>query len=130
MMSRMGNIGGGEIVFIAIFALLVFGPKRLPEIGRSVGKALAELRRATNELKDGFTAGFEDLNEPLILNGPIKPRRVTPEAPPPASPGVPLAGPATPITSSDTTPDTTPGTAPGTNAPDPGPSGEDGASTR
>lgn len=85
----MGNIGAGELFFIAIFALLVFGPKRLPEIGRSVGKALAEVRRATNELKDGFTSGFEefnfdeirqlkdltsfrDLKEPLILNGPIK----------------------------------------------------------
>jgi sec-independent protein translocase protein TatA len=124
MMSRMGNIGGGEIVFIAIFALLVFGPKRLPEIGRSVGKALAELRRATNELKDGFTAGFEDLNEPLILNGPIKARRA-PEAPA-APPGAPLAGPATSITASGTTS----GTTPGTSAPDPGPSGEDGASTR
>ena len=85
----MGNIGAGELIFIAIFALLVFGPKRLPEIGRSVGKALAEVRKATNELKEGFTSGFEDFNfdeirelrdltnfrdlkEPLILNGPIK----------------------------------------------------------
>jgi sec-independent protein translocase protein TatA len=82
MMSRMGNIGGGEIIFIAIFALLVFGPKRLPEIGRSVGKALGELRRATNDLKSGFTEGFEDLRDPLFLDGPVKPvKRVAPETP-------------------------------------------------
>jgi sec-independent protein translocase protein TatA len=122
MMSPMGNIGGGEIVFIAIFALLVFGPKRLPEIGRSVGKALGELRRATNELKEGFTAGFEDLNEPLILNGPIKARMVTPEAPPAAAPVVPPAEPATSLPAS--------GTTSGTNPPDPAPSGENGASSR
>ena len=88
MMSRMGNIGGGELIFIAIFALLVFGPKRLPEIGRSVGKALAEVRRATNELKDGFTSGFEDVKEPLFLSGPVKPKRVTPDVPPAAPPAV------------------------------------------
>ena len=106
MMSGMGNIGGGEIIFIAIFALLVFGPKRLPEIGRSVGKALGELRRATNELKEGFTAGFEDMNfdelkEPLFLTGPIKPRAIPdPNAPAPSDQAAGKAS-AEPVAASD-----------------------------
>lgn len=45
-----------EILFIAVLALLIFGPRRLPEIGRQIGKALAEFRRAKNE----FTAQIED----------------------------------------------------------------------
>ena len=46
-----GSLGFGELLMIFAVALLVFGPRKLPEIGRSVGKALGEFRRATNELK-------------------------------------------------------------------------------
>lgn len=46
-----GPLGLPEILFILILALLIFGPKRLPEIGRTVGKALTEFRRASEELK-------------------------------------------------------------------------------
>ena len=45
-----------EMVFLLVLALIVLGPRRLPEIGRQLGKALAELRRAKNE----FTAQIED----------------------------------------------------------------------
>jgi sec-independent protein translocase protein TatB len=45
-----------EMLFIAVLALLIFGPRRLPEIGRQLGKALAEFKRAKNE----FTAQIED----------------------------------------------------------------------
>ena len=47
----MGSLGFPEIAFIAILALLLFGPKKLPEIGRTLGRGLAEFRRATDELK-------------------------------------------------------------------------------
>jgi TatA/E family protein of Tat protein translocase len=47
----MGPIGIQELVLILVIALLVFGPKKLPELGRSIGKTLAEFRRASNELK-------------------------------------------------------------------------------
>jgi sec-independent protein translocase protein TatA len=49
-----GTLGTQELVFIFILALLLFGPKKLPEIGRTVGKALTEFRRASNELKSTF----------------------------------------------------------------------------
>jgi sec-independent protein translocase protein TatA len=50
----MGNIGPLELILILVVALLVFGPKRLPEVGRSVGKGLREFRRASTELRDEF----------------------------------------------------------------------------
>ena len=45
------NLGVSEMLFIFVLALLIFGPKKLPEIGRQIGKALAEFRRASNEFK-------------------------------------------------------------------------------
>ena len=46
-----GSIGGSEFLLIAVLALLLFGPRKLPQIGRSVGRALAEFRGATHEFK-------------------------------------------------------------------------------
>jgi TatA/E family protein of Tat protein translocase len=48
----MGNLGVPELLFIFVIALLVFGPKRLPELGRSLGKGLSEFKKATNGIKD------------------------------------------------------------------------------
>jgi sec-independent protein translocase protein TatA len=47
----MGSLGLPEIAFILVLALLIFGPKKLPEIGRTLGKGVSEFRRATDELK-------------------------------------------------------------------------------
>jgi sec-independent protein translocase protein TatA len=48
---EMWNIGFPELVVIFIVALLVFGPRKLPELGKTLGKGLAEFKRASNELK-------------------------------------------------------------------------------
>ena len=47
----MWNLGFPELVVIFVVALVVFGPRKLPDLGRSLGKGLAEFRRASNELK-------------------------------------------------------------------------------
>ena len=46
-----GPIGMPELILIFVVALLVFGPKKLPEIGKSLGKGLAEFKKASDELK-------------------------------------------------------------------------------
>ena len=56
-----GTLGTQELVFIFILALVLFGPKKLPEIGRTVGKALTEFRRASNELKATFDRELSSL---------------------------------------------------------------------
>jgi len=50
----MGNIGFPELIVIFVVALLVFGPKRLPELGRSLGRGLSEFRRASSELRSSI----------------------------------------------------------------------------
>ena len=50
----MGPLGWQETVFIFVLALLIFGPKKLPELGKNLAKGLAEYRRASNELKSTF----------------------------------------------------------------------------
>jgi sec-independent protein translocase protein TatA len=50
----MGTVGVQEMVVIFIVALVLFGPKKLPELGKTIGKALTEFRRASNDLKATF----------------------------------------------------------------------------
>jgi len=45
------GLGVPELIFIMVLALLIFGPKRLPEIGRTLGRGMAEFRKASNDLK-------------------------------------------------------------------------------
>jgi sec-independent protein translocase protein TatA len=49
-----GSIGGPELLLIFVVALLIFGPRKLPELGKSLGKGLAEFRRAANDLRDSL----------------------------------------------------------------------------
>ena len=46
-----GTLGGPEVILILVVALIVFGPRRLPEIGKSMGKMLAEFRKASTDFK-------------------------------------------------------------------------------
>ena len=57
----MGTLGIPETIFIFVLALLLFGPKKLPELGRTLGKALAEFRRAQSELKSTFDREMKNL---------------------------------------------------------------------
>jgi len=49
--DNMGPLGVPELIVILVVALIVFGPKKLPELGKSLGKGLAEFRKASNELR-------------------------------------------------------------------------------
>lgn len=51
-----GPLGFPELLFISLLALLIFGPKKLPELGRTLGKAMAEFRKATTDLKRTINA--------------------------------------------------------------------------
>src|ERR1039458_3379130 len=58
-----GTLGAQEMMFIFLLALLLFGPKKLPEIGRTIGKAITEFRRASNELKSTFENEMKTLEQ-------------------------------------------------------------------
>ena len=47
----LGSLGFPELIMIFAVALIFFGPRKLPDIGRSIGRALGEFRRASNDLK-------------------------------------------------------------------------------
>jgi sec-independent protein translocase protein TatA len=46
----MGSIGIQEMIIILVIALIIFGPKKLPELGKSLGKGIAEFKKASSEL--------------------------------------------------------------------------------
>lgn len=61
----MFSVSPAEMVTIAVVALLVFGPHRLPEIARKVGKLGRDVTRAANELKAGIEREYDEATEPL-----------------------------------------------------------------
>ena len=56
------NLGFPEMIFLFLMALLIFGPKKMPEIGRQIGRALAEFRRASNEFKSQIESEIQNLD--------------------------------------------------------------------
>jgi len=65
-----GNIGFPEILVILAIALLIFGPKKLPEIGKSIGRALREFRKTSDEIKEKIeeeiqAEEFRDIKEEI-----------------------------------------------------------------
>ncbi len=98
----MGSLGLPEIAFILVLALLIFGPKKLPEIGRTLGKGVSEFRRATDELKRSINTELaldETPTPPVLrtrrLEEPVEPVAVAAVAAP-AVPAVEAALPPPP----------------------------------
>jgi TatA/E family protein of Tat protein translocase len=59
----MFNIGLPEILIIGAIALIVFGPNKLPELAKALGRAMREFKKATDEVKESFEAETRDLEE-------------------------------------------------------------------
>lgn len=55
----MFGIGGGELIFIIFIALMLFGSDKIPEIARTLGKVMAQMKNATNEIKSEIQKGAE-----------------------------------------------------------------------
>jgi TatA/E family protein of Tat protein translocase len=70
------NLGFPEMIFIFLLALIIFGPKKLPEIGRQIGKALNEFKRASNEFKAQIESEISHLD--------VEDRQILPPSEPPA----------------------------------------------
>jgi len=87
----MFGIGMTELLVIFVIALIVLGPKRLPELARSLGKSLNEFRRASSDLRREFL----DVQEEARTDPSPRPGEAPKEAPAPAGPQ-PAASPAAP----------------------------------
>jgi sec-independent protein translocase protein TatB len=100
----MLNLGAGEVILILVVALLILGPKRLPELARGLGKFMREIRRQTDEVRSVVEREFyrmdQDLNSTeadpqhsiLPVQAPRPPPALMAEASRPTDPGA--AGPA------------------------------------
>ena len=62
----MGNIGPMEIGIVLIIALVVFGPKRLPDLGHSLGKGLREFRKASEEIRQELKFDLDADEPPMV----------------------------------------------------------------
>ena len=130
----MFGIGFQEMLIILVVVLIFFGPKRLPDLAKSLGKGIAEFKKASEEVRKGIedavkeesVTGTPNPPEDLSSYGKAPGEAATPESAPPASvpeppggapPGNPPMEPApsgTPATTEDAGPDTAAGETPGT----------------
>jgi sec-independent protein translocase protein TatB len=78
-----GTLGGPELFLILVIALIVFGPRRLPEIGKSIGKMLVEFRRASNDFKRTIE---EEVEADKLKSALETPSVAAPSLPPPPPP--------------------------------------------
>ncbi|MEF2278079.1 twin-arginine translocase TatA/TatE family subunit [Deinococcus sp. YIM 134068] len=80
----MPNIGPGELLVILLIALLVFGPRKLPELGKSLGAGIREFRRGTQGLKEELEGSFRETppTQTIVARAapPVTPQAVTPQA--------------------------------------------------
>jgi TatA/E family protein of Tat protein translocase len=73
------NLGLPEMIFIFLLALIIFGPKKLPEMGRQIGKAMAEFKRASNEFKAQIEGEMRNLELDEIVKREPTPQILPPE---------------------------------------------------
>src|SRR5689334_14975662 len=101
-----GSIGGAELLVILVIALIVFGPSKLPEIGKSLGRMMGEFRRATGDFQRTIEMEVEAAKA-LEPAEPAKPEAPAP-APAPAAVAEPVLTPASDTVAHGDSPETTP----------------------
>ena len=79
------NVGPVELILVLAIALILFGPGKLPEIGRSLGSSIREFRKAASDLQEPVTAGAR-----TAPPAPTAPAPAVAAQPAPASPAVPV----------------------------------------
>jgi len=77
----MFGIGMTELLVILVVALIVFGPTRLPELARSLGRAMAEFRRASTDLRQSFDQAMQEPRAPAQGEERILPPKTGPQEP-------------------------------------------------
>jgi len=77
-----GSIGMPELIIIFVIALIIFGPRKLPELGKSLGKSIAEFKKASNELRN-------TLEEEIRIEEQKEVKPATPAAAPPVATAAP-----------------------------------------
>ena len=80
----LGNLGFSEILIIVIVALVIFGPNKLPEMGRSVGQAIREFKKATQSITNEVTKVATEEVRGGIDKAKSQPQQKAAEAPAPA----------------------------------------------
>src|SRR2546428_3740966 len=83
-----GSIGMPELIIILVIALIIFGPRKLPELGRSLGKSIGEFKRASNELRSTIEDEIrvEETKEKVTQTAAATPPAPTPAPSPSPSP--------------------------------------------
>ena len=84
-MPFIGNIGAPELIIIAVIALVIFGPGKLPDVAQALGRSVREFRKAAS-----------DVTEATRLDAPPPSPATAPPPAPPVTPAVPAASPVTP----------------------------------
>ena len=69
----MGNLGWAEIMIVLVIALIVFGPRKLPELGKTLGQSLAQFKRASEDFKRTWEAEVETEKRQLDMGRPPEP---------------------------------------------------------
>ena len=77
-----GSIGMPELIIILVIALIIFGPRKLPELGRSLGRSINEFKKASNELRSTLEEEIrvEDQRDRTTAAAPATPPAATPPA--------------------------------------------------
>jgi sec-independent protein translocase protein TatA len=105
-----GSIGMPELIIILVIALIIFGPRKLPELGRSLGKSIGEFKRASNELRSTLEEEIriEDQKEQRAVLRAEQDTAIAAASTPPAT----MPPPVTPAPPADQTVNRTTGTDP------------------